>query len=127
MGHTFPSVENAYQAAKCPVEERNEKWNKLLTCSPAAAKKLGRQLPLREDWNEIRVVVMHQLCILKFNDPVLEKMLLNTDGEELIEGNWWNDTFWGVCKGKGQNWLGKILMTIRDQKKIEKIEKKCLT
>ncbi len=35
--------------------------------------------------------------------------------EELVEGNWWNDTFWGVCNGEGQNNLGKILMKIRKE------------
>ena len=32
-----------------------------------------------------------------------------------IEGNTWNDTFWGVCNGQGQNWLGKILMLVRSE------------
>jgi len=41
-------------------------------------------------------------------------MLLQTGDEELIEGNKWGDRFWGVCKGKGKNNLGKILMKIRD-------------
>jgi predicted NAD-dependent protein-ADP-ribosyltransferase YbiA (DUF1768 family) len=42
-------------------------------------------------------------------------MLLATDDEELVEGNWWNDTFWGVCRGDGENNLGKIIMKVRDE------------
>jgi ribA/ribD-fused uncharacterized protein len=120
MGFTFPSVENAYQAAKCPVDKRTEEWKKFLTCGPGTAKKLGGQLPIRKDWDSIKVNVMQHLCTLKFNIPELEEMLLNTGDQELIEGNWWNDTFWGVCNGKGKNWLGKILMDIRLQKKLGK-------
>jgi predicted NAD-dependent protein-ADP-ribosyltransferase YbiA (DUF1768 family) len=40
-------------------------------------------------------------------------MLKATGDEELVEGNWWNDTFWGVCNGVGENNLGKLLMKIR--------------
>ena len=32
--------------------------------------------------------------------------------EDIVEDNYWNDTFWGMCKGKGNNILGKILMNI---------------
>ena len=44
-----------------------------------------------------------------------------TDDVELIEGNEWSDTFWGVCRGQGENWLGKILMKTRDN--LRKTEK----
>lgn len=43
----------------------------------------------------------------------LKAMLLATGDEGLIEGNWWGDTFWGECKGQGENHLGRILMKIR--------------
>lgn len=35
----------------------------------------------------------------------------------LVEGNWWHDTFWGVCNGFGENNLGKLLMKIREELK----------
>ena len=50
----------------------------------------------------------------KFQVPELREKLLATGDEELIEGNWWNDKFWGVCKGEGCNMLGLILMEVRD-------------
>lgn len=34
---------------------------------------------------------------------------------EIVEENSWRDTYWGVCKGVGENHLGKILMKIRDE------------
>jgi len=45
----------------------------------------------------------------------LAQQLIATGNAKLEEGNWWGDTFWGTCNGKGQNWLGKILMEIRNQ------------
>ena len=39
--------------------------------------------------------------------------LLATGKATLVEGNSWGDTFWGVCRGKGKNMLGKILMRVR--------------
>jgi len=49
----------------------------------------------------------------KFKQEDLKQMLLDTGDQELVEGNTWNDTFWGVCRGEGQNNLGKILMKVR--------------
>ena len=51
----------------------------------------------------------------KFNNPELKEKLIATGDAELIEGNPWGDTFWGVCEGKGENHLGKILMKIRSE------------
>ena len=48
-------------------------------------------------------------------NPELGNKLLETGNQELVEGNTWGDIFWGVCNGKGQNWLGKILMMVRDE------------
>ena len=45
----------------------------------------------------------------------LKEMLLETGDAIIEEGNDWNDTFWGVCNGKGENHLGKILMKIREE------------
>ena len=61
---------------------------------------------------------MYNICKLKFiQNPELGKLLLGTKDEELIEGNDWDDTFWGVCNGVGENHLGKTLMKIRDELK----------
>jgi predicted NAD-dependent protein-ADP-ribosyltransferase YbiA (DUF1768 family) len=56
----------------------------------------------------------------KFKQEDLKQMLLDTGDQELIEGNFWHDNFFGVCScgaclGKGQNNLGKILMKIREE------------
>ncbi len=56
---------------------------------------------------------MAGLLVQKFQHPELAALLRATDDAELIEGNTWGDTFWGVCKGKGANNLGRMLMEIR--------------
>lgn len=72
-------------------------------------------MSLRPDWEYIRVDVMTELVRKKFSQEPLRSQLIATGDAELIEGNWWNDTFWGVCNGVGENNLGKILMKVRDE------------
>jgi len=71
------------------------------------------QLPA--DWEQRKLDVMRDLIRRKFENPLLRAMLLATEDATLIEGNTWNDTFYGVCKGVGQNWLGRIIMEVRDE------------
>lgn len=111
-GASYGSVEAAYQAAKT---DDVEKRIPLQTASASTAKRLGRTLPLRPDWNTCRLAVMELLLRQKFAIGTdLRNRLDATAPRELIEGNWWGDTFWGVCRGKGENHLGKLLMKIRD-------------
>lgn len=113
---TYPTVEHAFQASKFP--DGSEEHEKIRTATtPGIAKKLGRTLGLpRENWNDIRVELMGRLLRLKFSrgSPLATK-LLETEYAELVEGNSWGDKFWGVCKGEGENMLGKLLMTIREE------------
>lgn len=112
-GITYPTVEHAYQAAKTLDPKLRKKIAEIK--SPAFAKKEGRQLPLRDDWDKIKVKVMFKLLCLKFKQKKFKELLLATKDEELIEGNYWRDTFWGVHNGKGHNYLGRLLMRIRRQ------------
>lgn len=58
---------------------------------------------------------MEELLVIKFSgkDPFLTRALMATGNAELVEGNTWNDTFWGICNGTGENHLGKLLMKVR--------------
>lgn len=77
---------------------------------------MGRTITLRPGWENMKVRTMLELLELKFEPGTsLANRLLATGDEDLVEGNHWNDTFWGVCRGKGENWLGKSLMTVRTQ------------
>jgi ribA/ribD-fused uncharacterized protein len=110
-GIRYPSTEHAYQATK--TENVTMRKQIARERSPNIAKHLGRRLLLRSDWEEIKIQVMTDVCSLKFSNPELQLKLLETTPHELIEGNWWGDRYWGMCKGEGKNWLGRILMRLR--------------
>ena len=112
-GITYPTSEHAFQAAK--THDPNERMKIANVDSPGRAKKLGRKLKLRRDWGSVRIGIMAAILRIKFENADLRKRLLNTDDAELIEGNNWHDTFWGVCDGVGENNLGKLLMKIREE------------
>lgn len=106
-------VEAKYQAAKT----LDEGWKRRIldASSPGEAKRLGRKAPIRKDWEVIKIGVMYSLLLEKFKEEPYRSLLLATGEEELIEGNWWGDTFWGVCRGKGRNVLGTLLMRVREE------------
>lgn len=117
-GSFYPSVEHAFQAAKC--NNLSDRVNIRLARTPGEAKRLGQHVELRPDWEEVKVAIMYVLLKEKFNDSSeLAPELLATGSAELIEGNNWGDQFWGMCNGKGENNLGKLLMRVRSELKTE--------
>lgn len=113
-GIIYPSSEHAFVAAKTTDESLRKIV--LVTESPGQAKRIGRQFKLRDNWEEIKIWIMKEIVTDKFNrNPDLAEKLLATGAKYLEEGNWWNDRFWGVCNGFGQNNLGKILMEVREE------------
>ena len=109
-GDSYPSVENAYQAAKFETCRRVP----FVNCTPGQAKRLGRSLFVRGDWEQIKVQVMRSLIQQKFEPGSdLGNKLAATGHSKIVEGNTWGDTFWGVCRGRGQNVLGELLMAQR--------------
>lgn len=110
-GITYPSVEHAYQAAKAPMPAVRLQIAGLKT--PDELTRFGRHCLLRADWETVKLDVMKELLILKFQQPKMRELLLATGNVELIENNTWMDVFWGVCKGKGENHLGRLLMEVR--------------
>ena len=122
-GERYRSVEHAYQAHKTL-----DPWSRrLVRLAPSAAeaKKLGKSVPLRKDWDDVKVDLMRSFIRKKFENPFLRPLLLATGDVELIEGNTFGDTFWGVCRGTGQNVLGKILMEVRNEIKVEDLVEQC--
>lgn len=118
-GIKYPSTEHAYQAAK--TLDENERRKIAASTTAGQAKKAGKMLKLREDWAQVKLKVMEDILRIKFSNPELRKKLNATKPEELIEGNWWGDKYWGMVKStpqsdwEGSNHLGKILMKIRDE------------
>lgn len=110
-GITYPTVEHAFQAAKTFDVTERRRISEMKT--PGMAKRAGRRVLLRKDWEAVKFDIMKTLVTQKFEDEKLKQLLLDTGDEELVEGNTWHDTCWGVCNGVGQNNLGKILMSVR--------------
>ena len=113
----YPTVEHAFQAAKSLDQEERD-WI-AAAGSPGLAKRLGRRINLRPDWEKVKFDVMEECLRSKFADPVLKQKLLATGDEELVEGNYWHDNTWGNCSCEkckdivGRNMLGNILMKLR--------------
>jgi ribA/ribD-fused uncharacterized protein len=92
-GITYPSVEHAFVAAKTTDEIARRQV--LCYKYPGDAKRYGRSLVLRDDWDTYRVTVMRDLLTQKFSQEPFRTRLLETGLETLEEGNTWGDTFWG--------------------------------
>lgn len=112
-GHIFGSAEAAFQAQKCQDASLIKSFCGL---SPSESKRKGRHVTLRKDWEEVKDGIMYDIVFSKFSqNETLKYKLLSTGSEELVEGNWWKDTYWGVCNGVGENKLGHILMEVREK------------
>lgn len=110
-GIAYPSVENAYQAAKFVEPEERKPFTYE---TPKVAKILGRDANLPLGWNKKKVEVMRELISQKFREGTeLAEMLKRTGDVDIVEGNDWGDIFWGVCNGVGRNQLGLLLMEQR--------------
>lgn len=116
-GFPFPTVEHGYVAAKSssPLVWRFISTIGGIYKETAFVKKMGSLFVLRPDWDSFKLKIMADLIDQKFNHPELTALLKATAGRELIEGNTWGDTFWGICNGVGENHLGKTLMAKRSQ------------
>lgn len=108
----FCNAEAAFQAMKNPTNDSYVE--SLCAMSGYAAKRAGQSTRLRPDWESVKDDVMRQVLTAKFtqNPELMENLQGIT--REIREDNDWNDRYWGVCNGTGQNKLGKLLMELRD-------------
>lgn len=108
---SFTCAEAAFQAAKCP--KRAAEFTRI---SGYAAKRLGRKVKLRPDWEDVKIRVMAEVLMAKFgrNLDLMDK--LERVSGPIVEDNSWHDTFWGQCDGKGENWLGRLLEQVKEYK-----------
>lgn len=125
LNHWWDHSEAAYQWSKNPTEMFYEE---IAACkTPGETKRLAKTLDIkktRPGFHDFKVNVMTSILLEKFlQNPELLAKLLATGERELIEGNWWNDTFWGVCNGVGENQLGKVLMFVRDYYRDKEVPK----
>lgn len=114
-GLTYGNAEAAYQAQKTLNFDTKIEFTEY---NGGKAKRMAKKLDARADWQEIRLAVMSDIVFAKFFQNLnLAAKLLATGDANLIEGNDWHDTFWGVdlLTGEGENHLGKILMAVRGE------------
>lgn len=118
-GIVYPTAEHAFNAGK--TAGAGDRVLISMASTPAEAKRIGRTVHLRPDWDTVhRYEVMRDVLELKFRAEGLREQLLATGDAELVEGNDWHDTHWGVCEcrrhsGVGDNHLGRLLMELRAQ------------
>lgn len=114
-GLRWPTTEHYFQAQKFAGTPDAEAIRG--AASPMQAAKMGRDRmrPLRPDWDTVKLEVMREALRAKFTQhPDLHAALLAT-GDALLVEHTGNDRFWGDGgDGKGKNWLGKLLMELRE-------------
>ena len=114
-GLTYRNNEAAFQAQKTLIAEERAGFTEL---PPTVAKRKGRRVTLRPDWEQAKDGIMEEIVRAKFTQNAdLGERLLATGDAELIEGNNWHDYYWGadIRTGRGRNRLGHILMRVRDE------------
>lgn len=119
-GKEWPTLEHWYQAQKCAYH--SDYLDIRTAPTPGEAKRMGQKAILRDDWEFVCTSVMLDGVRMKFTqNRDLSDMLIHTGTQQLIEGNKWHDNFWGDCRCdkcryiKGENWLGRILMQVREE------------
>lgn len=130
-GTWMNSAEHAFQAAKA---QSGVDWARIVN-QPRAylAKRAGRTIDCRPDWDKIKRRVMLEVLLAKFTFSAdLADRLRATGDAVLVEGNTWGDDYWGAVNWEnaaagmpvwevpdgpyltGHNWLGRLLMMVRE-------------
>jgi ribA/ribD-fused uncharacterized protein len=118
----WATVEHYYQAQKF-VGSSDEEIIPLIhqASTPEEAAALGRcsTRQIRSDWEIVKTQVMREAVFKKFFSHLdIREILLSTGSQLLVEDSP-NDYFWGCGENKtGQNHLGQILMSVREELRI---------
>jgi len=120
-GIEYRTPEHYYQAHKSLIYRERQHTAQLE--SPGAAKRIGKDLTLRHDWNYMKVIVMTRAILWRLETDIkwTEQLMAHKPSERIVETNTWHDNFWGdcicskpECKIPGKNMLGSILQSLRD-------------
>ena len=118
QGLEFYYVETFYVAMKTENFELRDKISKM---KPGEAKKFGKTIKLRHDWEDIKTSVMRFALERKFAPGTTWYEKLKRTKSYIVETNKHHNNIWGncTCTGcediPGQNLLGKLLMEIREK------------
>jgi len=111
----WPTTEHYYQSQKFLDKDLREQVRLAKWAGEASQIGRDRGLPLRDDWEVVKLDVMRKVVRAKIEQyDYIRDLLLSTGDEEIIEDSP-IDYFWGCGKtGTGHNWLGKIWMEMRE-------------
>lgn len=129
-GIYIKSSEALYQALKFPhlpnaqkeiIAEYDKIKNPKGAKSPMGAKMKSKKYnsKIREDWDQIKIIVMRWVLRVKLiqNQETFGKLLLETGSKTIVEESK-KDDFWGGKldnnEFKGMNILGRLLMELRE-------------
>ena len=85
QGLTYGSGESAFQAQKCMTKEDKSAFTEY---GPSKSKEIGRKVPIRPDWEQVKIGIMEEIVRQKFvQNPELAASLLETGDKVLIEGH----------------------------------------
>lgn len=125
QNNKYLTSEHYFQSKKFESTIYEQKVMKL--ASPSQAAKMGRDrsLPLRKDWEKIKIEIMRNAIYMKFSqNKKIRDILLSTNNAILVEHTK-NDTFWADGgDGKGKNQLGILLMELREKLRKENNDNK---
>ncbi len=116
-GIQYRTPEHYYQASKSPF---HDDWERIAALdTPGQAKRAGKKLQLRVNWDDVKVLVMMRVLLWRIEtDPIWKGKLMDTGYSRITEWNTWHDLYWGrctcdKCQESGLNVLGELLMNIR--------------
>ena len=120
-GQTFPTAEHAYQWKKFEVTNPTHAERIRTASSPWAAKQITYELrDYRKDWQKVKLGIMEETLRAKVSQHQDVRDLLLKTSDKIIVENSPVDSFWGAgVDGKGENWIGKIFMKIREELKTD--------
>jgi len=118
QGINYWTVENFYVAIKVPNNSiRHRERQKIAQMNPGLAKKYGRNLNVRKDWNLVKMDFMRIAIEHKFKKGTSWYDKLLSFDKPVIEWNNWKDKFYGICifSMEGENNLGKLIDRIKTE------------
>lgn len=117
LGIEYPSVEHAYMSAKSDDID----WKKFCADESNSAGKVkvkSREVKLVDNWETTKMGVMYYCLEQKFKQEPYEFRLKSTKSQNIQEGNYFGDAFWGIDLKQnpniGENHLGRMIMRIRE-------------
>ncbi|MBD2003205.1 MULTISPECIES: NADAR family protein [Cyanophyceae] len=119
LGQDWATVEHYYQAQKFVGTKDEALILEIASAkTPMQAATLGRDRTrhIRPDWESLKTEIMREAVLIKFLTHLDIQSILLSTGDRLLVEDSQIDYYWGCGKDKtGQNYLGKILMSVRQE------------